>query len=171
MPTPEDLPELDYPSLREAQAQAGLDERLRNSVFDALCQAQYGRHFWSENFLCSVLRDAVDHKKVVLRTSLDCEKDYLDVLDVVPMLPQIAASGRQRIYNVARGVNTANRALLELVQRIMGCRLEVAEGAATVPLSPISIERIQEEFDFVPSRVLDSPPDLIAEFQRRALAA
>lgn len=40
MPTPEDLPELDPPTLREALAQAGLNERLRNSVFDALRQAQ-----------------------------------------------------------------------------------------------------------------------------------
>jgi len=115
-----------------------------------------------------VLRDAVDHKEVILRTSLDSERDYVDVHDVVRILPQIAASGRHRIYNVASGVNTSNRALLELIQRITGCRLEVAEGATTLRFPPISIERIQEEFDFVPSRVLDSLPNLIGEYQRRA---
>jgi len=130
----------------------------------------YGRDFGSENFLFSVLRDAVDHKKVVLRTSLDSEKDYVDVHDVVRILPQIAASGRYRIYNVACGVSTTHRALLELLQQKTGCRVEVAEGAATVRFPHISIERIQEEFDFVPSRVLDSLPDLIAEYKQRAVA-
>lgn len=128
----------------------------------------YGRDFRSDNFLFSVLRDAVDRKKVILRTSLDSERDYVNVHDVVRILPQIAASGRHRIYNVASGVNTSNRALLELIQRITGCRLEVAEGATALRFPRISIERIQEEFDFVPSRVLDSLPNLIGEYQRRA---
>jgi nucleoside-diphosphate-sugar epimerase len=129
----------------------------------------YGNDFSSENFLISVLRDAVDHKKVVLRTSLDSEKDYVNVDDVVRLLPQIACSGRHGIYNVAAGVNTTHRELVDVVERATGCRVEVAEGRATVRFPPVCIERVQQEFGFAPSRVLDSLSALIAEYKQRSL--
>jgi nucleoside-diphosphate-sugar epimerase len=129
----------------------------------------YGKDISSENFLTSVLRDAVEHKKVVLRTSLDSEKDYVNVDDVVRLLPQIACSGRHRIYNVAAGVNATHRELVDVVERATGCRVEVAEGRATVRFPPVCIERVQQEFGFAPSRVLDSLSALIAEYKRRSL--
>jgi nucleoside-diphosphate-sugar epimerase len=130
----------------------------------------YGNDFSSENFLTSVLRDAVDHKMVVLRTSLDSEKDYVNVDDVVRLLPQIARSGRHRVYNVASGVNTTHRELADVVERATGCSIEVADGSPTVRFPPVCIERVQQEFGFAPSRVLDSLPALIAEYKRRSLS-
>jgi nucleoside-diphosphate-sugar epimerase len=130
----------------------------------------YGSDFSSDNFLSSVLRDAVEYGRVVLRTSFDSEKDYVGVHDVVPLLPQIACSGRHGIYNVAAGVNTTHREIVEVVERVTGCSVGVAEGAATASFPPIRIQRVQEEFGFTPRRVLDSLRDLIAEYKRRALA-
>jgi nucleoside-diphosphate-sugar epimerase len=128
----------------------------------------FGKDFLSENFLTSVLLDAVDHKKVVLRTSLDSQKDYVGIDDVVRLLPQIARSGQHRIYNVASGVNTTHRALAHAITKTTGCRFEVDAGSPTVSFPPISIERVRQEFGFSPAHVLDSLPDLIGEYQRRS---
>jgi nucleoside-diphosphate-sugar epimerase len=129
----------------------------------------YGQDFSSENFLTSILRDAVDKKQVVLRTSLDSQKDYVAVNDVVRLLPQIACSGRQRIYNVASGVNTSHRELADVLETATGCRVQVADRSPTVRFPPISIERVRQEFGFSSSCVVDSIPDLIAEYKRRSL--
>jgi nucleoside-diphosphate-sugar epimerase len=128
----------------------------------------YGDDFASDNFIFSVLRDAVDRKLVKLRTSLESERDYVDVEDVVTLLPLIAASGRQRIYNIASGMNITNRQVVEVLQRQTGCRVEVPEGAPAIRFPPIPMECVREEFDFTPtSNVLDSLPGLVEEYQRK----
>lgn len=127
----------------------------------------YGDDFSSENFLFTVLRDAVDRRRVVLRTTLDSEKDYVDVRDVVRLLPRIAAGGRCRVYNIASGVNTSNAQLMEILKRETACRVQVEEGAPALRFPRISIERVSTEFSFVPAQVLDSYPSLVAEYQRR----
>lgn len=126
-----------------------------------------GRDFSSENFLSYVIREAVEEGKVVLRTTPASEKDYISIDDVVRLLPQIAQSGRHRIYNVASGANTSNGALLEVIQQSVGCVVEVAQDAQTIAFPPVLIERIREEFNFVPAPVLHSLEGLIAEYQKR----
>jgi nucleoside-diphosphate-sugar epimerase len=128
----------------------------------------YGRYFSSESFLSSVIREAVKKNKLVLQTTLASEKDYVDINDVVRLLPQIALSGRHRIYNIASGVNTPNKAIVEVIQRVTGSSIEVAEGATTVVFPTICVNRIRDEFDFIPSLILDSLGDLVTEYQRSA---
>src|SRR5262249_3848275 len=65
----------------------------------------YGRDYHSPNFLPSVLRDAVTQHKVVLQTALDSCKDYVRIDDVVGLLLRVAFEGRERLYNLASGMN------------------------------------------------------------------
>lgn len=132
----------------------------------------YGDDFLSDNFLFSVMRDAVDRQSIVLRTALDSEKDYVAVQDVVSLLPRIGTSGRHRVYNLASGVNTTNGQIMERLQWETGCSVTVVEGAPAIRFPPISIGRVREEFGFVPrATVLDSIPGLIAEYRGRASVA
>ena len=126
----------------------------------------YGRDFSSDNFLSYVIREAVETRKVILQNTMASEKDYVRIDDVVRLLPQISLSGRHKIYNVASGINTTNRALMEVIQHVTGCAVEVAEGAATTVFPAIGIERIRSEFDFAPSLILDSLGRIIAEYQQ-----
>lgn len=126
----------------------------------------YGRDFSSDNFLSYVIREAVETRKVILRSAMASEKDYVDIDDVVHLLPQISLSGRHKVYNIASGVNTTNRALIEVVQRATGCAVEVAEGAAITAFPAIDIDRVRSEFKFAPSLILDSLGRLIAEYRR-----
>jgi len=114
----------------------------------------YGGDFDSDNFLSEVLRDAITNGKVVLRTSPDSAKDYVSIDDVVEGLISIALDGRQRIYNVAGGVNVSNRELLESVSALTNCRVEFAPGAPLVVFPRVSIERMRADFGFAPASVL-----------------
>jgi nucleoside-diphosphate-sugar epimerase len=103
----------------------------------------FGADFSSENFLNSVLRDAVTRKRVVLATSLQSEKDYVHVDDVVRVLEVIARSGSEPIYNVACGRNTTHREIADALQAATGCEISVADGAPTTRFPIIRTERLR----------------------------
>lgn len=128
----------------------------------------YGRDFASMNFLPSIVWDAIRDEKIVLRTTMASAKDYVSIDDVVALLPRIAGSGQQRLYNVASGMNTTNGALLDAIQRETGCAIEIADNAETIIFPLISTARIHEEFGFTPRNVLDSCGDLIAAYREQA---
>lgn len=129
----------------------------------------YGRDFLSHNFLTSVIKEAVEGHRVLLRTGMDSEKDYVNINDVVALLPRIALSGQQRIYNVASGVNTTNRALMEVIEHVTGCEVEVEDAAPAIRFPKINIDRIREEFDFSPTLIQDSLAELIGDYQQQAM--
>lgn len=129
----------------------------------------YGKDFSSANFLFSVIRNAVDTCHVVLQTTMNSEKDYVSIEDVIELLPDIARFGRYQLYNVASGVNTTNGALMNAIQQATGCTVEVKDEAETVTFPTISIKRAQDEFDFSPKLVLDSLGDLITQYRQEAV--
>lgn len=107
----------------------------------------------SVNFVPSLVREARSGR-IVLQTAADSAKDYIHIDDVVELLPRIAASGLQRLYNVASGVQTTHAQWTAQLAARTGCAVEVAPGAITVRFIPIDIGRIRAEFDFQPRPVL-----------------
>lgn len=111
----------------------------------------------SANFVPSLLREARGGR-IVLQTAPDSAKDYIHIDDVAELLPRIAARGRERLYNVASGVQTRHADWTSHLSRQTGCAVDVAPGAPTVRFAPIDIARIRAEFDFVPRPVLSALP-------------
>lgn len=126
----------------------------------------YGGDFASNNFLSSIIGEAIANKKILLRTSPASAKDYINVDDVVAGLIGIATRGREQIYNLASGVNVSNGELVDRLQRLTGCAVEFAHEAPTVDFPRIDIGRMQREFNFTPSRVLDDMANLIELYER-----
>ena len=122
----------------------------------------------SANFLSELIRDALKSKRIVLHTSLDSEKDYIALADVLELLVRIAASGKQMLYNVATGTNITNRTLVERIAGLTGCKVDVAPDAPTVLFPPISITRIKQEFFMPASDVLAELPRMIDELKAAA---
>lgn len=137
----------------------------RPSVRVARLSNVYGPDM-SPGFLSSLLGDALARRHIVLQTSFASAKDYVSVTDVVRLLPLIATSGRERIYNVAKGANTSNSELTEALTKLTGCSVEEAPGAPTIRFSPLSIERTRAEFAFNPAALLDDLAAMIAHYQR-----
>lgn len=115
----------------------------------------------SENFLFALIREALTGR-IVLQSDPASSKDYILLRDVVSLLPRIAASGSNFIYNVASGQNLAHTDIINALVGLTSCRYEVLNGAPLQDFPIIDISRVQKEFDFSPSSVLDQLPDLLA---------
>lgn len=107
----------------------------------------------SANFVPSLVREARGGR-IVLQTTADSAKDYIHIDDVAELLPSIAAGGRERLYNVASGIQTTHAQWTAQLAAQTGCAVEVTPGAPAVRFIPIDIGRIRAEFDFQPRPVL-----------------
>jgi nucleoside-diphosphate-sugar epimerase len=131
----------------------------------------YGQGDASENFLTSVVRDAVATGRVRFEQAPASAKDYVGLADVVALLPRIALTGHASLYNIASGVNTSHSQLAERLAALVECQVTFAPGAPTVSFPRISNARVVEEFDFEFSSLLDDLPALVASGRARAEAA
>ena len=126
----------------------------------------YGGDFDSDNFLTTIIKDAIINRKITLQTSAESAKDYVSIDNVVEALIEIATRGKQRIYNVASGVNVSNDQLTERLQLLTGCEVEYSDSAPLVTFPPISIDRLRAEFGFHTSGVLADAPQLVELYRR-----
>jgi nucleoside-diphosphate-sugar epimerase len=126
----------------------------------------YGADFTSDNFLSTIIRQAITSGKIVLQTSAASAKDYVSANDVIDGLIDIATRGRQQIYNLASGVNVSNGELAESLRRLTSCEVEFAPAAQTVCFPKIDIERMQSEFNFTPSLLLGDLPHLVELYKK-----
>jgi nucleoside-diphosphate-sugar epimerase len=127
----------------------------------------YGPDFASENFLTSIVRDAVERGSVRLEVHPDGAKDYVVIDDVTAMLERIALDGRRRLYNLAAGRNVSNGEIMTVLRKLTGCTVEWGESAALLASPPISIARLKEEFGYSPRQLKDELPSLVALFQKQ----
>jgi nucleoside-diphosphate-sugar epimerase len=121
----------------------------------------YGSDFDSDNFLSSIIRDAIVNKAIVFQTSAESAKDYISVAKVVDTLIEIATNGSERIYNLASGNNVSNGELANKLRALTGCTIQFSEPAPFVTFPPINIDRLRADFAFQPSHLLDDLPQLI----------
>ena len=126
----------------------------------------YGYDFGSDNFLSTIIKEALLRQKIVLHTSAESAKDYISADSVVDALIWIATGGKERIYNLASGVNVSNNQLAETLKRLTGCTLEYSPLAAFSTFPVINIDRLRAEFDFKISSVLDHTAHLVYAYRR-----
>lgn len=126
----------------------------------------YGEDLDSDNFLPSVIGDALVKGQVVLRTTSDSAKDYISVTAAVEGLIDIATRGRERVYNLASGVNVSNGQLVEKLRSLTGCEIEFLPDAKAIKFPVIDASRMRAEFGFQSSDVLNDLDELV-DFYRR----
>jgi nucleoside-diphosphate-sugar epimerase len=127
----------------------------------------YGEDFTSQNFLPTIIKEAISNGRVTVHTAPEAEKDYVSIDDVVDGLLKIAVGGaKQNIYNLASGKNLSNRALLRKISEVTGCEVDFDATASDKGFPEISIERISSEFGFRPRYLLDDLAELIDLYQQ-----
>ncbi len=124
-----------------------------------------GNNFNSELFLPDVIRNAITKNKITVFSSLESEKDYVYIDDVVKLLYRITISGKEKIYNVASGQNTKARNLVTKISQLTGCSIEENNKDKLWSFMPISTTRITSEFDFKPVNVVDKIEHMILSFK------
>jgi nucleoside-diphosphate-sugar epimerase len=126
----------------------------------------YGDDFTSQNFLPTVIKEAITMGKVTVHNAPEAEKDYISIHDVVDGLLKIAVSARQNIYNLASGRNVSNQTLLQRISELTGCEVGFDPATARMSFPVISIERICSEFEFWPRCLLDDLDQLINSYRK-----
>jgi nucleoside-diphosphate-sugar epimerase len=104
----------------------------------------------------------------VLRTAPDSTKDYVCLHEVVENLIFMAADGKQKIYNVASGMNVTHRELAEKLRELTGCEIEFAPESPLSKFPRININRVRGEFRIVPSSLLQDLPWLVQLYQEES---
>ncbi len=140
-----------------------LSSKLHNVKIIRLSNV-YGSDFQSKNFLFSIIRDAVSNKKIILKTNPASEKDYINIKDVVEIIPKISVEGKHKIYNVASGQNISHKEIVDYLRKKTGCLLEVEPNSKQVIFPRIDISRVQNEFGLSPSSLLSNLSDLTASY-------
>jgi len=112
-----------------------------------------GPDFKSENFVNSVIKDILKNKKVSLRTTPDSAKDYILVDALVDYLEKIATQGKERLYNVASGLNVTNAQILEALSQVASFESSYAPNSQKIVFPPIDVKRLKSEFGEVKSDI------------------
>lgn len=127
----------------------------------------FGEDLNSENFLSDIIKQAIQTDQVEFETSSDSEKDYISIKDVVDLLIKIATRGKQKIYNVASGINVSNRQIADKLTELTGCVVKVSPKAKTARFPIINVGRIRSEFGFHPSKLLvDEMEKLVSQYKQ-----
>jgi nucleoside-diphosphate-sugar epimerase len=125
-----------------------------------------GNDFKSENFLFTLIKDAVDRHAIKISTPLNASKDYISIDDVVKLITLISVNGKQRLYNIASGQNIPNRKLLMEIKKHTNCVIENIQSTNGLIFPSISIERIQNEFSFKPKNILNDINTLLESYKK-----
>ncbi len=125
----------------------------------------YGPDFDSENFLATIIKEAITTGQLTLNTTRDSAKDHVSIRDVVHGLIEIATRGRERIYNLASGMPVSNEELAARLGKIVNLKVEFRENASRMTFPPIAVDRMRSEFDFRPSFLLDELEGLVSLYR------
>lgn len=87
--------------------------------------------------------------RIQLTSSLNSEKDYVDIETVVHCLHSIGLYSKEKIYNVASGYNLKSIEIIEAMKSEFGVNYHLTSDETRIDSFPlIDISRISEEFNF-----------------------
>lgn len=124
-----------------------------------------GKNFNSNDFLFSLIHDAVEKKEIILHSKLESEKDYISVDDVAQLLHEISLNGCSKIYNVGSGENVSVEEITNLLKKDTDCSVKVSENAVLNKFQKINIEKLESEFQFKPRSIKDVIHDLVINYR------
>jgi nucleoside-diphosphate-sugar epimerase len=75
--------------------------------------------------------------------------------------------GKDKIYNIGSGQNLKNEEIVEKIKEITGCTYSVVKDAKEHSFPTISIQKIQNEFNFQPTSILTKLNDIITAVQKK----
>lgn len=108
----------------------------------------------TDSFIGALCREAkAGH--IELETNPLSEKDYIWIDDASRLLGDIALDGKDKIYNVASGLQLSHMQWVSAMSVKLGCSFSMDENAPMSGFPLISTDRVRKEFDFTPKPVLE----------------
>lgn len=115
----------------------------------------------SKNFLNSIIKEVIKSRELELYTTLSSAKDYIYIDDAVKLIVEILLYGKEKIYNIASGINYSNEFIINEMKKNVDFNYKINEKAEQVIFPKISTKKIQSEFNFKPTRFEDKLIELI----------
>lgn len=103
----------------------------------------------------SCLIRAARQGRVVFASHPDTMKNYVLLSDVVSVLPEIAIGGRRPVYEIGGGANVKMHQIGDVLMRATGCEVSFQSGEIRRPMGTIDSAPLLEEFNFVPTPLLE----------------
>ena len=117
-----------------------------------------------EGFLPELMRDVVQARKtqpkrprLQVNSSPHFKRDYVHIEDVIDALMALIVPPKNAefsIYNVAGGRNISNNELFECIHKASACKVVPTSDRVAPVLPRISIERMAQTFNWVPTDAL-----------------
>ncbi|MFZ1109706.1 MAG: SDR family oxidoreductase [Rhodomicrobium sp.] len=123
----------------------------------------FGRGQKSATFLGAVISEILESGALEIREAPNSMKDYIGINEVCECLQSIALAGRERIYNVASGLQTSHQAIAEKLSALTGGTIAFAPGAPCRRFPPIDVSRLASEFPHRPSSLIDGLESLLPQ--------
>ncbi len=126
----------------------------------------FGGDLFSQNFITSIVKDALINKKVELFTTPDSSKDYISIDDVCDALIKLAYHSKTGIFNLAYGANTSNKTILDELIKLTGAEISYSPKAEKIIFQEISNSKIADEIEFKPTKnIITSLPEIISAYK------
>lgn len=125
-----------------------------------------GNDFSSNNFLFSLIKEAVDNKQIILRQSLSLKRDYINLDEALSLIEKII-DGKKRLYNVASGASISNEQIIDTIFKETGCTYKNIPSNENSIFPVIDISNIKNEFNYTPQSVLKNIKTLIRIYQNK----
>jgi nucleoside-diphosphate-sugar epimerase len=107
----------------------------------------------SDNFLTQIIKEIKNTNALNLYSSLDSEKDYIHIRDVVKLIFKISKYGENEIYNVASGTNISVRKIIEILKTHFSFELKLNHEALPLIFPKINNEKIRSKFNYEPQEI------------------
>lgn len=116
------------------------------------------------NFFDVLLEEIFVKRRIELHSNLRSEKDYFEIDDVVRLMVDISSYGRERLYNVARGINTSHQDLIKYIRQNVDFDFEVnvLPDSPTIKFPRINVQKIEKEYGFPAKSLEQTIKDRIA---------
>lgn len=115
----------------------------------------YGHYFTKQLYLLPALIRSAKKKKIInITINKNSKKNYLHVEEAIPMIINIALSGKSRIYNLAGKHRYRFIEIAQEIKKHIKCEIKLSNQKIILSDPVIDIKKISKEFKFNPKRNL-----------------
>ena len=112
-------------------------------------------------FHAQLINAALTKKHIKIQSTLDSEKDYIYLDDVVTAILNLISIEQTGIINVGSGMNSTNAELINWIEKELGLIYSIDKLATTRQLAPIDIQKVRSMINFRPTQLCDFFPKIL----------
>lgn len=127
----------------------------------------YGNDFKSENFLTSLIKEALETNQIILNTSLDSEKDYISIDSVTETIINFLEVKYTGLYNLASGKNKTNKEIVDKIKELTNCNIIVSNNAISIKFPEINIDKLLKTNVYKTEDLLENISHIINSFKEK----